>query len=263
MAVYVVSDLHGHKTELLALLKKINFDPAKDILIIAGDSIDRGPENLEMLRFIEDHPNNVIILMGNHEQMFSRYCSSLKKLAIKLGTENLLEIVNSPKFYDYLFDSYGTVEDLIRNNEDLTLADFERWHNLIEGLPRVEEVYIRERDHYYVCAHAGYCCLGMYKLYRRSGGVLSKNDYYLWARAEENLLYGGEPGNVTVVHGHTPTWCWLPEYPTAGMARVMSHETEDGRRFINVDCGIAYLAQNRNANLACLRLDDEKAFYLF
>ena len=78
MSTYVVSDIHGCYTEYLKMLKKIKFDPKKDGLIIAGDIIDRGPENLEMLRYMESEPESVIFLMGNHDYDFIGYCRGVE-----------------------------------------------------------------------------------------------------------------------------------------------------------------------------------------
>ena len=64
---YIMSDIHGHYTEFIEMLKKINFDKT-DTLYIIGDIIDRGTENLKILDFIIEN-NNIHLLMGNHEDM--------------------------------------------------------------------------------------------------------------------------------------------------------------------------------------------------
>ena len=48
MSTYVISDIHGCFSAFQRMLEKINFSD-NDKLIIAGDIIDRGPENYEML----------------------------------------------------------------------------------------------------------------------------------------------------------------------------------------------------------------------
>ncbi len=53
MSVYVMSDIHGYFDVLQTMLKKIDFSD-EDELIIAGDYIDRGPQSLEMLRWMEN-----------------------------------------------------------------------------------------------------------------------------------------------------------------------------------------------------------------
>ena len=47
----VISDIHAHRSWLERLLKKIDFSE-KDMLIILGDMIEKGPESLETIRYI-------------------------------------------------------------------------------------------------------------------------------------------------------------------------------------------------------------------
>ena len=69
MSTYVMSDLHGCYDDFQAMLEKIGFSE-NDQLIIAGDLIERGPQNYEMLRWIEECPQNILLLRGNHEEEF-------------------------------------------------------------------------------------------------------------------------------------------------------------------------------------------------
>ena len=55
---YVMSDLHGCFDELNAMLAKIGFSD-QDKLILAGDYIDRGSQNYEMLCWMEQVPQNI------------------------------------------------------------------------------------------------------------------------------------------------------------------------------------------------------------
>lgn len=69
MNTYVISDIHGCYDAFIDMLKKINFT-AEDQLILAGDYIDRGPKNLEMLKWIEKAQDNVLLIKGNHDIEF-------------------------------------------------------------------------------------------------------------------------------------------------------------------------------------------------
>jgi serine/threonine protein phosphatase 1 len=62
---YCCSDLHGCFDEFKKLLKKINFTN-DDTMYVLGDTIDRGPKPVELLKYIYEH-DNIISLMGNHE----------------------------------------------------------------------------------------------------------------------------------------------------------------------------------------------------
>ena len=66
MATYVISDIHGCYDEFLLMLAKIDLKET-DRLILAGDYIDRGKKNIEMLKWLEHCPENVTPIKGNHD----------------------------------------------------------------------------------------------------------------------------------------------------------------------------------------------------
>ena len=73
MAHYVMSDIHGEGARFYAMLERIGFGPA-DTLYILGDVIDRGTDGVALLRYILASPN-MVLLMGNHENMCVDYFS--------------------------------------------------------------------------------------------------------------------------------------------------------------------------------------------
>ncbi|MFA4915175.1 MAG: metallophosphoesterase family protein [Syntrophales bacterium] len=74
--IFAIGDIHGCLFKLKKIMKKIDVDPVHDTLIFIGDYIDRGPDVrgvVDMVLDIGRTINNVICLMGNHEQMFLNY----------------------------------------------------------------------------------------------------------------------------------------------------------------------------------------------
>ena len=50
METYVVVDIQGCFKPFQQLLKRVDFNPDKDVIWSVGDLINRGPDNLETLR---------------------------------------------------------------------------------------------------------------------------------------------------------------------------------------------------------------------
>lgn len=63
--VTVIGDIHGVFDTFMELLKKI---PEGDIIVCAGDFIDRGPKSKEVIQYLIDHPE-IKCVQGNHENM--------------------------------------------------------------------------------------------------------------------------------------------------------------------------------------------------
>lgn len=74
--IFCISDIHGCLEQFIKALSKIKLDKKKDLLLIAGDSCDRGDDSLGVYSYILELINkgfNIIHLLGNHEKMFFDY----------------------------------------------------------------------------------------------------------------------------------------------------------------------------------------------
>lgn len=79
MAIYAVGDLQGCFQPLLKLLERLHFKPGKDQLWLVGDLVNRGPQSLEVLRFVRSLGDSAKVVLGNHD---------LNLLAVAYGDRN-------------------------------------------------------------------------------------------------------------------------------------------------------------------------------
>ena len=90
MATYVIGDVQGCFDDLMALLDNLPFRSDRDRLWFVGDLINRGPKNLETLRFVRNLGEQAVTVLGNHD---------MHLLAIHYGRQKVLK---SDTFKDVL-----------------------------------------------------------------------------------------------------------------------------------------------------------------
>ena len=78
----IIGDIHGEYDTFMNLLDEFDFHKqTKTTFILVGDVIDKGASGLECLRFIKEHSNRFIKVIGNHEHFVYKYLKGKIKLS--------------------------------------------------------------------------------------------------------------------------------------------------------------------------------------
>ena len=164
MSSYVISDIHGCYDELQKMLEKIQFGDG-DTLICAGDYIDKGPKNADMLEWIMRAPANVILIRGNHDEDFVQNIEAMRIISYKmdLDVEDLKDTKVLYKSMSRLagrddsvrFDRCGTVNELIESG--YTFSQLSAWAERIKHMPYYYDMGVNGRK--CIVVHAGYISL--------------------------------------------------------------------------------------------------------
>ncbi len=93
MATYAIGDLQGCFDSLQALLGECGFSPVRDRLWFVGDLVNRGPQSLEVLRFVSSLGDRAVTVFGNHDLhllMVAEGCAKAHR------SDTLQEILDAP-----------------------------------------------------------------------------------------------------------------------------------------------------------------------
>lgn len=272
MAVYVISDIHGHARALDRVLNLVS-PLADDELYVLGDMVDRGPDPVSVLRTLHAMPC-AHVLMGNHERML---------LDVLLNTD---QIDNVTWAFNGGFATAAGLDALDREE----FAELIEW---IASLSLFEVVDTPDRR--YLLAHAGIDALELRGFLATAGcGVTETSgaadasrellleglgcqdpDTLLWTRegfwGEPTGLVGSDGAGPIVVAGHTPSIS-LQRY--AGLEEGAGCD-EGGRGIvvrlgaceetgwvpdrIDIDCSAA--AGAPRGRVGIMRLDDGACWY--
>ncbi|MCB1745395.1 MAG: symmetrical bis(5'-nucleosyl)-tetraphosphatase [Gammaproteobacteria bacterium] len=100
MTTWAIGDIQGCFAEFDALLARIDFEPKRDKLWLAGDLVNRGPDSLRVLRFVHTMQEHVQIVLGNHDL----HLLAASVGARKSGKSDTLQAVLSAPDRDELLD---------------------------------------------------------------------------------------------------------------------------------------------------------------
>ena len=227
---YIISDIHGCKKQYLELLEKIKFSD-KDHLYILGDSVDRGEQPIEVLRYIMGQ-KNVTYILGNHDYNFY---AVIKELGLNLDNYENDEIKWAYKFWQ-LDGGRSTTDGF------LALSELERKevYNFLKNAKVYEEIEYDGKK--YILSHAGIMNF-------REGKALDEYSYFDFFQGRMNYdTRYFQDEKTYIVSGHTPTM---------HIRRDRKPEVFQGNGHIVIDCGCVYGGQ-----LAAFCIETEEVTYV-
>jgi serine/threonine protein phosphatase 1 len=147
----VVSDIHGCYDKWIKLLKKVEFAPKEDCLIILGDYVDRGNQSKEVVDHIAYmvQAGEAIALRGNHDQRFMEWTTLNNTFHdTKFVEHGGLQTINS-----YCESKYS-LEDLLKPNV-LEQAKASIRKNYRAHIQFLDSLPLYYEDEYHIYVHAG------------------------------------------------------------------------------------------------------------
>ena len=117
MSTYVVGDIQGCFEPFQHLLAQVRFNPDKDCLWSTGDLVNRGPQNLETLRWFYTRRDNVNIVLGNHDLHLMAVSAGVRKPSSKDNIHDILEAPDRELLIEWLHH-----QPLVYHEQDVTLV---------------------------------------------------------------------------------------------------------------------------------------------
>lgn len=136
MSTYVVGDIQGCLKPLKCLLKKVAFNPDRDVLWSVGDIVNRGPRCLKTLRFLYDMRDNLVLVLGNHDLHLLAVAAGVRKPSRSDTLEKILKAPDKEQMLTWL-----ARRPLIHHEHDHTMV-----HAGIPPQWSVAEALVRGRE---------------------------------------------------------------------------------------------------------------------
>jgi len=219
---YVMSDIHGCYDKFIKMLELIELK-TEDELYILGDIFDRGDKPLEILDYIINH-KNIVLLKGNHEKMYEEYYET-NDVGLWYGNGGQ--------------KTHCAIMNMETYNYDEILYKY------IRKLPLYKVV------DKFILVHAGLYLPSNYEnLSIEELMELQEEDIMLWDRS--NVGCERKINDYTIIVGHTPMQLIDKNYEEV---KILYRNGT-----IYIDCGCVF--KKANGKLSCLRLNDMQEFYI-
>jgi serine/threonine protein phosphatase 1 len=235
MKTFVIGDVHGRRAQLNRLLEMIPRDPARDMLVLLGDIIDRGEDVpgtvADVVKLHEEQPGRVLCLRGNHEQMLLDFVDESATLWLHAAVGS-----------ECTFQQYTGKPLRVRSEQDFAVLR----KTFTDAVPPAHLELFRRLPLYHEDDYALYVHAGLSKGQHPRD---TPSQHLLWSRDGDFFRnYTGKP----CVFGHTPA----PLLPLRG--RLGRHGIYISHSAIGIDSGYIH-----SSPLSCLQLPDCMLYQAF
>lgn len=294
---YVISDIHGRIDLFEKMLDKINLKDG-DMLYVLGDCIDRGGGLEVALKLSELKKKGLVtFILGNHELIYFHNLSlhktnhrimndyismnqikeSTKKIKAKQELYSKNPTISSliGSFYN-VYKSFSNIDKMNQYNDEIRSSilniqpcseseEFETWDSLNnmtdEEIGDISDLFFQCNTYeivnvgskQYILSHGG-----IYYTKETMQNLFVRDVFYKNPVNKEILKEHGASPDCTVIFGHTTTRDINIELNGTYIApNKIWFDTVNNDK-IGIDCGASF----PNGQLACLRLEDMKEFYV-
>lgn len=228
--ILATSDIHGQNARFGRLLQSTHYEPERDLLIICGDIIDRGKENLACMAACQAlQQQGAVCIKGNHEQF-------LERCLIEMTETDVWRATPSQYLYDWV--TYNGGDTMYHEIKDLSAEKMTAILTWVQQLP----LYFATGN--FIFTHAG----------ANTDKPIEENteDEVVWA--DDNFYYRPAYRDKVMIFGHLPT-CRLRQKDTDSGENKNTAIWFDTvyKDKIDVDCGGIFGGKLAAIELPCMR----------
>ena len=254
MSTYVISDIHGQYKSFLKMLDLIRFSE-DDVLYCLGDVIDRGPDGIKIIQYMMKH-DNIELFMGNHELLM---LDALKN-EYEIQNKNRLDTDDIDIWLDPCNGGLPTYNAF----KALPAAKKQKVLDYLKDTWVVKKIVVDKKKYY--LAHA-YCTKMKFDNGIKFMDMPYNETYKVVWTSIYDFRYQDVVGEklfpnkkMIYLHGHTFTQR-LDCVDKYGRGLVYENDDFLEYKIRNIDCGMAL--RNKASQLGCIRLEDERKFYVY
>jgi bis(5'-nucleosyl)-tetraphosphatase (symmetrical) len=102
MALYLIGDIQGCDEALERLLIELAFSPSRDTLYVLGDLVNRGPDNVGVLRRLMGYGSSAQCVLGNHDLHLLAVSQGVRPLHRQDTVQDILQSPDRAMLLDWL-----------------------------------------------------------------------------------------------------------------------------------------------------------------